>query len=128
MGENGPIIPSFMIEACLIGGAKKFKEGNVAKAGMYIGEHSRLIYDGPKAPEELYLDEQYRDKRAVVVQNSRIIRTRPIFPIWEADTEVFYEDTVVNGSRIDEWIITSGNIVGFGDMRPRYGRFEVKIG
>lgn len=125
MGEDGPVIPSGNLESMLIEGAKKTKEGNQAKAGMYVKEHAKLIYKGTKDPEKLYEDDYYRDTRSVVVQRSRIMRTRPIFRNWEADITVVFENTVTNESRVDDWVKIAGNIVGLGDMRPRMGRFEV---
>ena len=125
VGEKGPVLPTSMIEAALIGAAKKFKEGNQAKAGMYVADNAYLEYDGPKDPEELYKLDKFRDMRGVVISRSRIMRTRPIFSEWEATVTVSFEDTVINGGRIDEWVKTAGNIIGLGEMRPRYGRFEV---
>lgn len=125
MGEKGPVIPVSVIEAALIGAAKKYKEGMLAKAGMYVADNAYLEYDGPKDPEELYKLDAFRDKRGVVIHPNRVMRTRPMFSKWEATIEVSYEDTVINEIRVDEWVRTAGNIVGFGEMRPRFGRFEV---
>jgi hypothetical protein len=125
MGETGPILPATNIEAMLIAAAKKFKEGNQAKAGMYVKDNAPLVYDGPTNPEEMFLDDRFRDTRAVVIQRNRVMRTRAIFKRWEADVTVVYEDTVINESRVDEWMKTAGNIIGLLEMRPRLGRFEV---
>lgn len=125
MGEDGPVIPNFVWEAALIGAAKKFKEGNQAKAGMYVKDNSALIYVGSKDPDKMFLDENLRDTRPVAIQRNKVMRTRVIFREWEADVMITYEDTVTNESRVDEWIKTAGNIIGLCEMRPRMGRFEV---
>lgn len=125
MGQDGPVLPASNIEAMLIAAAKKFKEGNQAKAGMYVKDNPVLIYDGPKDPEALFKDEEFRDTRAVAIQRNRVMRTRAIFHEWEADVTVVYEDTVINESRVSEWVKTAGNIIGLCEMRPRYGRYEV---
>lgn len=125
MGKDGPVIPQSNMEGALIAGAKKFKEGNQAKAGMYVANNVKLQYDGPKDPEEMFKDERFRDTRAVAIQRNRVMRTRCRFDEWEADVEVVYEDTVINESRVDEWVRAAGNLVGLCEMRPRLGRFEV---
>ena len=125
MGPDGPVIPQANLEAALIAAAKKFKEGNQAKAGLYVRENPAILYKGPKDPAKMFADENFRDTRAVAVQRNRVMRTRVIFREWAADVTVVFEDTVTNGSRIDGWMRTAGNIIGLCEMRPRYGRFEV---
>jgi len=125
MGPDGPVIPQANMEATLISAAKKFKEGNQAKSGMYVKGNATLTYDGSKNPEEMFLDDNIRDTRAVAIQRAKIMRTRPIFHEWEADVTVVYEDGVINGSRIDEWMRTAGTVIGLCEMRPRMGRFEI---
>jgi hypothetical protein len=126
MGENGPILPAENVESMLTAAAKKFKEGNLAKSGMYVKSDADLIYEGSKNPEEMFLDDSFRDTRGVAIKGrNRIMRTRPIYPKWEAIVTIVYEDTVVNGSRIDEWMHTAGTFIGLCEMRPRLGRFEI---
>ncbi|MDP2366556.1 MAG: hypothetical protein Q8M94_22605, partial [Ignavibacteria bacterium] len=96
-----------------------------AKSGMYVKDHAKLLYDGPKLPEELYRTDMFRDKRPVRIGQKAIMRTRPVFQKWEAFATVVFEDSIINADRIDEWFIIAGHIVGLGEMRPRYGRFEV---
>lgn len=126
MGDDGPVLPASNFEAMLIAAAKKFKEGNQAKAGMYVKDNAALIYEGSKDPEKMFKDESMRDTRAVAIQRNRVMRTRAIFHEWEADVTVVYEDTVINENRVDEWVKTSGNIIGMCEMRPRYGRFSIE--
>ena len=126
MGPDGPILPAQNLESMLTVAAKKFKEGNLAKSGMFVKSDAVLIYEGSRNPEEMFLDDNLRDTRSVALNGrSRIMRTRPIFPKWEADVMIAYEDSVVNGSRIDEWMKTAGAVIGLCELRPRLGRFEV---
>lgn len=125
MGVNGPVIPQSNIEAMLIAAAKKFKEGIQAKSGMYVKGNADLIYDGPKDPEAMFANSNFRDVRAVTVGRAKVMRSRPIFHEWEANVTVVYEDEVVNVGRVDEWVKTAGTSIGLCEMRPRFGRFEV---
>lgn len=122
----GVILPSDMIEAALIGGAKKFTEGTSAKQGMYVANHHKLIFDGPQEPEKMWKDGRFTFQKMVKVKQSRILRTRPIFNEWSAEVEVLYEPSNVDLSQLAKWFVPAGKIIGIGDWRPRYGRFEVK--
>lgn len=123
----GVILPAEVIESCLNGGARKFKEGPLAKSGMFISEHSKLLFDGPQTPEELWEDESFRFQKLVVVQRARILRTRPIFENWSAVVEVNFNDNITDLEAIKKWFVTAGQIVGLCEWRPRYGRFDVDL-
>lgn len=124
MSESGPVLPAQLIDAALINGAKKSKEGVSAKSGLFCPEHAPLEYDGPRTADELWEDDRFRHSALVKVGMARVVRTRPIFESWVATVKINVEESVVNPSRVDDWIVTTGSIVGFGDWRPRYGRYE----
>jgi hypothetical protein len=123
----GVILPAEVLEATINGGARKFKEGMSAKAGLVVMEHAKLEFlDNGLTPQELWEKEQYRFQKMVTVARARILRTRPIFDNWSADIEVTYEDTVCDTSQVYKWLKKAGEIVGLCDWRPRYGRFTVE--
>jgi hypothetical protein len=126
MGEGGPIIPAFVLDPVVVNGAKKSKEGMVAKSGCFCLEHARLDYDGPRTADELWNDEQFRFSALVRVGNARVSRMRPIFRNWGAIVTLHVEDTMVNVSRVDAWLDAAGTQVGIGDWRPQYGRFTAE--
>ena len=122
----GIVIPADNIEAAIIKAAMKSKLGPVAKTGMFVDKHSKLIYDGPQVPEKLWKDKDFVLQKLVVIQRSRILRTRPIFNEWSLETVVSYADSIVDESQLDGWMQIAGSQVGLCDWRPRYGRFSVK--
>ena len=126
-GENGPVIPGRVLEACIINGAKKSRDGLVAKAAVFVDSNPDLLYDGPKTREELWADENFRLVVPVVVSRARIMRTRPIFNVWCVEFIVNYDDKQTNVKDVVKWLEAAGVQVGMGDWRPRYGRFEVKV-
>lgn len=125
--ELGIVLPAEVIESTLNGGARKFKEGPLAKSGMYISSHSKLIFDGPQTPNEMWEDGRFKFQKLVVIQRARILRTRVIFENWSTTIEVNYETSVIDLQMLQKWVITAGQIVGLCDWRPRYGRFNVKL-
>ncbi|MBA9063155.1 hypothetical protein GGQ91_002543 [Methylobacterium fujisawaense] len=126
VGEDGPCIPGELIEATLIAAAKKSKRGPAAKAGLLSDGNHRLVYDGPRAPDDLWSDERFRLVAGVRVGQARVMRTRPIFRNWSAEIFVDFMPGQLNPAEVAEMVRTAGEVVGLGDWRPRFGRFTVE--
>lgn len=127
VGKNGPIVPSANIDSMIINAAKKNKEGVQAKSGVFCSEHMSIEYDGPRSLDDLWKDSRFRHSAIVRVGTARVVRTRPIFNEWSGLVKLSIEDSVVNPSRVDDWMIKAGSIVGLGDWRPQHGRFDVVV-
>jgi len=124
--SNGvPCIPGEVLEAGFIEASRKSKRGPQAKAGIVSDGFWNLEYDGPKAPDELWQNEQYRLTVGVRVQKSRVMRTRPIFKEWAATVHLDYLPDQLSADEVIETMEILGRIVGLGDWRPRFGRFEI---
>lgn len=126
MDKDGPVLPAMVIDALVVNSAKKSRDGQVAKSGVFCLEHARLDYDGPRTAEELWADERFRFSALVRVGTARISRMRPIFRDWSVIIKLHIEDTLVNPQRVFEWLTTGGTQVGLCDWRPQYGRFTVE--
>ena len=124
MAPDGPVLPSYVLDATLINGAKKSKEGMSAKSGAFCLEHARIDFDGPRTVEGLWADERFRHVALVRVGTARVARTRPLFTEWTAIVSVNIETTIVNPARVDDWFTIAGTQVGIGDWRPQHGRFQ----
>lgn len=123
MDKDGPVIPSRMIEANITNGARQAKLGKLAQAGVIVDRHAKLEYDGPRDAKSLFEDDNFRFAVPVRIGQQKIIRTRPIFNEWKAEIEVKYLDDVINQRDLMTAIRNAGALAGFGDWRPRYGRF-----
>lgn len=124
--DGVPCIPGEAVEAAFVTAAKKSKRGVLARAGMISPGNWPLIYDGPPDLEALWNDENYRLTVGVRVGQARVMRTRPIFRRWAADVTFEYLDDQLDESDIVEIFTVAGRIVGIGDWRPRFGRFEIE--
>jgi len=120
-----PVLPGELIEATIVKGAKQKKKGPKAKAGIIVDGNAPLIYSGPKTAEQLVKDDSFRLATPVKVQQSRVVRTRPKFDEWECEFTVHYLPDQVDTDDLKDWLEVAGRVCGFGDWRPRYGRFEV---
>ncbi len=125
MNETGPIIPAHMIEATLIAGAKKSKKGAPAKAGILVEEHASLEYDGPRKVDEMLADNRFVLSVMVKIGNGKVPSTRPIFPNWAAELNIKYLPQVINERDVLMALRKAGMLCGFGDWKPRHGRFAL---
>jgi len=94
-------------------GRKTFKDA--IKGGVFITPN-----EIPHKNQEWEMDLQ-----PVVIQRARIVRARPRFDKWELDFEIECIDDRVSFKDLKEIMVYAGLYVGVGDMRPRYGRFEI---
>lgn len=124
--EAGIHLPGYNILACLIGGAKLHKLGTAVKRGAIISDDKvSVIYDGAAEPGALFKDPRFVDMRSVKVGTSKVMRCRPIFKQWAAKFTVAFDENAIQKSELDMCLRSAGQMVGLGDYRPRFGRFEV---
>ena len=125
--KMGVYIPAGHWMAGLVEGAKKSKLGKAFKSAITCFESTPLTFDGPKNPEQRWkAGGSFIDQRMAKVQQSRVLRTRPLFDNWSAIVEFQYDKTLVDKEQIDEAMTVFGSQVGLCDYRPMFGRFEVK--
>ena len=124
--QTGPYLPDLWIEKNIRDGAAAFKQGKLILSGVQVEEQKvPLLYDGPRDIENLYADGRFVDTRGVVVQRSRIMRTRPIFPTWSAAFTVNVITSVISSKDVRRALEQGGLFVGVGDYRPKFGRYRV---
>lgn len=126
--EDKPGVPTMALEACFKEGAKKARKGKDADRAVWIdGDSVALAYDGPKKPADLWNKRpQYALTVPAVINQSRVMRTRPIFRSWSVSFEMNFDETDFNESDVrDAWIEAGRR--GLGDWRPKFGRFDVEF-
>lgn len=126
MGVDGPVLPNTVIDATVLNGAKKLKDGPKAKAGCFCLDHAKLEYDGPRTAEELWADERFHFAAKVRVGQASVMRMRPRFEEWACTLTLNVDDEIVNPSQVDRWLKAAGAQVGLCDWRPQFGRFTVE--
>lgn len=69
----------------------------------------------------------YIDKRRVVVQRNGITRMRPAFlKGWSAEIDLMINaPEYIDYSLFSEVLSMAGRLIGVGDFRPTYGRFDI---
>jgi hypothetical protein len=122
------VLPAPMIEATVVDGARKSRKGEIAKSGSFVEEDAEFEYDGPKDINKLWASGQHLHRVGVCVKMNRVMRSRPIFRTWSAKFVLTLDPATLNESDAFEILKTAGQLVGLGDNRPRFGRFEVTRG
>lgn len=119
-----PCVPGEVLEAMLVEAAKEDKLGKQAKKAIICDGNFRLQYDGPKHPEQLWEDKQFRNVQAVRVSQSRVMRMRPIFHSWSLKFVLNFLPKILNKTDV-LGILDKAQLVGLMEKRPRLGRFKV---
>ena len=70
-------------------------------------------------------DPEHVDCRGVKVGTSKIMRYRPILRKWSIKATIVVNEDVVNISEVKKAAQDAGALIGLGDYRPRFGRFNV---
>jgi hypothetical protein len=126
--DAGPYIPADNIWRCLYDAAKKSKRGPKVKEGVFIAtDINPLAYRGPRDVDGLWKDETFRHIASAKVTTQRVMRTRPIFRDWATDAQGEIDPNILDLAELVQIAETAGHLIGLGDWRPRYGRFEATV-
>lgn len=125
--DIGPHIPQHWILAMLRDSAKLTKQGRDVVRSIFVDEmRLPLVYDGPRDIDGMWKAGFY-DRRMVGNQRARILRTRPRFNEWQVRFTLIFDESVFNLSHINTILKSGGAVVGLGDYRPRFGRFDEDV-
>lgn len=104
--------------------ARRLKLGKDAQAGIIV-EQDSVLNGVPSVAEILKNQERYFFTKRAKVKQSAVMRTRPIFNKWSTSVTVSYLSDVLNESQVIDIAKIAGQLVGIGDYRPKYGRFQI---
>lgn len=124
--QIGPYIPGQNIEACLREAAAITRQKKDVLRAITVAEFKcPLIYPGPRGASELWEDSNFVDFRCIGIQKqSKVFRTRPIFRQWAVEATICYMGDIVDIDSLKNIMTRAGELVGLGDYRPRFGKFE----
>ena len=128
--DNKPTIPQDAIRRMIENAARKGKQGGDVREGLVVVA-VKFDYDAKKlgkTVEELGRKAQFTVP--VVVQRSRLLRTRARFDDWSAEFVLDTDDELVDRQKLELWLDIGGRRIGLGDWRPEksghFGRFTVE--
>jgi len=110
------IVPSEVIESCLIEGAKKAKLGKAFKSSITVLNDPELSYGKRLTVEQLWDQcEEFADVRGVKVGTSRVMRTRPIFRNWSLTFEVAFDSEQIDAEQLEQAVHDASRMGGLCD-------------
>ena len=126
---NGLHIPVECLQKMLENGAKLFKAGkDIQRYCQFTGAVAPLDIGVPFNLDKMRHDMKYYDVRAVAVQRSRVIRTRPRFDVWRCEFDMLFDEAHIDVSTIAKAFENAGQYVGLCEARTLgYGRFATVI-
>lgn len=126
--EVGVYIPAENIEATIREAAKSKKLGKHFQKGFMVNEMMIPLDIGEElTKDEMCADVRFRDVRPMKVQQSRVIRTRPRFNMWNISFTAAYDEKILDFNDVANAIEYAGQYVGLCDSRPKYGKFAARI-
>lgn len=125
--DIGPYIPSKWLNAGMVKAGKKERLGDKFLASARVLEDRiPLEYDGPRDLKGMW-DSKFYFQTMVMVQRARTLRTRPMFEKWEAEFTVAFDENEINRTEVIRCIQRHGEMIGLGDARPQYGRYQTEL-
>ncbi len=118
---NGCFAPATWIESCLRDAGKGMAKGK----GTYKSSMQSSVF---VEPDEIPLGKETYDeidRRPVVIQRNRVVRSRPKFNNWQMSFKINFDETVIHKDVLKDILTEAGKTKGIGDYRPKFGRFEV---
>ena len=127
-GDGAPTVPEAALRAVIETGARKLKQGPQVREGLIVERVEAFDYDTSLGRTAAELCKTVQFTAGVVVQRSRILRTRAKFDEWAVTFTVEADDELVDAEQLASWLDIAGRRIGLGDWRPEksghYGRFE----
>lgn len=125
--KQQPIFPADNIQGAFIEAAPKVQRGlrETLKAAISVEADALIVHDGPKTLDGLKADPRFRLRKPMKQMKNVIVRTRPRFPTWSLEFVVLVDTDMVNAETVGDVMTAISEYRGFGDHRPRYGKFEI---
>jgi hypothetical protein len=119
-------IPGEYLRMAIIGAAKFRQDPRSPRKSAMDLFKAAVVSVTPLASLGLK-DWDYEDRRRVVIQRSAITRTRPAMKAgWTVTIQLQVNlPEYVSPSLLNEVIAQAGKLIGVGDFRPTFGRFQV---
>lgn len=123
--EVGPYIPGDNIFRALIDAGRKRKLGKKVIEAIFVTSNvNPVAYKGPRTPAELWSDGNFTLRSSAKVGMQRVNRTRPQFTGWLTSARLYLDTDILDLDDLRDIVEIAGKLIGLGDWRPRYGRFE----
>lgn len=125
--EGRPCVPGFNLVACIRSAAKLSKLGAAVRRAVQCMQVDVLIdYEGPRDLDGMWAA-GFVDRRGVKIGQRKVQRVRPKFTAWALTFQLAFVPEQIGRADLVRVMRESGSMIGLGDFRERFGRFDVSI-
>ena len=131
--ELGIYIPTRWVMAAIAKNSHaiaKIAKAKVRGAVFTTHEKAKLTYSGMRKVKEIndiVNNETFITTLILPQQQIRLAKNFPIFHEWSFETELEYDDTILDRAELVAILEYSAKYGGFGDFRPTYGRALLEV-
>ena len=108
----------------------KIAKAKIRGAVFTTHEKAKLIYDGMELVKEkvdIVKNEKFVTTLILPQQQIRLAKNFPIFHKWSFETELEYDDTIIDFNDLKRILEYGAKYGGYGDFRPSYGRAVAEV-
>lgn len=131
--EIGAYVPATWVSEGIAGSAFatiKVGRDKIRGSLFVIDQKIKLEYQDMgkvKAAADIIANPQFRHAIALPQGQVRVVKVFPIFHKWSFTANVEFDDSVLDRQMLVRVCQSAGKYVGFGDLRPTFGRAEVEV-
>lgn len=131
--EKQIYVPSTWVMAAITGNS--FKRAKISKAdirGSVFMTEDKIPLSfrnkrSVKTPEDIVGNPDFRHAMILKQGQVRISKSTPIFHDWSFETNIEYDETVIDPETLERVLVEAGKFGGYGDFRPTFGRSSVEV-
>ncbi|RKZ87721.1 MAG: hypothetical protein DRQ39_03720 [Gammaproteobacteria bacterium] len=131
--DLGVYVPSSWVSSSIAQVAFKLEKISKAdiRGSVFTTENKiKLNYQGSelvKAPADIIKNSDFHILMNLKQGQVRVAKAFPIFKGWSFETEIEYDDSIIDPDSLERLIKHAAKYVGMGDFRPTYGRCTAEV-
>jgi len=131
--ELGVYVPTrWLTEAICTGAFGVVKIGKDKMRGGVFATSSKakLNYDGMakvKTIADVVINPKFRHRAMLPQGQVRVAKDFPIFKNWSFETDIEFDDSIIDFDGLSRVVCRTAKYVGFGDFRPTFGRAIAEV-
>lgn len=108
----------------------KIGKGKMRGGVFSTSSKAKLVYDGMKVVKtiaDVVLNPRFRHRAMLPQGQVRVAKDFPIFKNWSFETDIEFDDSVIDFDGLKRIVERTSKYVGFGDFRPTFGRATAEV-
>jgi hypothetical protein len=108
----------------------KISKDNARAAVFTITDKAKLYYDGDdlvKEREDIFMNDKFQTIIFQKIGQVKVPKSMPIFHKWSFETELEFDNTIIDFEQLKDILVYAAKYNGFGDFRPTYGRCTAEV-